>query len=235
MRSQCSFSKKKERAKDLAVRRFCNTNKGVLRQVKHECQRSPDVLRREAIDFINFVKPKVTAIDCCERFVINMDQTPVFFDMSPGKTLSQAGARTVHSRTSSSATLQVTVAVTVTASGEFLCPLVVFKGKPGARIKTREFPTFPPENLYVCQERAWMDERVMRMWVCLVLNPYVETAPGDIQLVLLLDSYRCHMMASIVNNIQDLGVEIVHIPGGCTGLCQPIDIGIGKPPQDPST
>jgi hypothetical protein len=60
-----------------------------------------------------------------------------------------------------------------------------------------------------------MDKHVMQMWVHLVLKPHDEMAPGGIQLpVLLLDSYRCHMMASIVNNIQDLGVEILHISGG---------------------
>jgi hypothetical protein len=69
----------------------------------------------------------------------------------------------------------------------------------------------------------------MQMWVCLVLKPHDETAPGDILPVLLLNSYRCHMMASVVNSIHDLKVEILHIPGGCMGLCQPIDIGIGKP------
>ncbi len=69
------------------------------------------------------------------------------------------------------------------------------------------------------------------MWVRLVLKPYVEMASGDVQPALLLDFYRgCHMMASIVNDVQDLGVEILHIPGGCTGLCQPpVNIGIGKP------
>lgn len=74
-----------------------------------------------------------------------------------------------------------------------------------------------------------MDERVMRSWIQLVLKPYVEGAPPGVQPVLFLDSFRCHMMASVVNNIQDLGVQIKTIPGGCTGLCQPIDIGIGKP------
>ena len=29
--------------------------------------------------------------------------------------------------------------------------------------------------------------------------------------------------------IQDLGVEIEHIPGGCTSWCQPEDIGVNKP------
>ena len=36
-------------------------------------------------------------------------------------------------------------------------------------------------------------------------------------------------MASVVNEIQALGVEVEHIPSGCTYLCQPVDIGINKP------
>jgi hypothetical protein len=34
--------------------------------------------------------------------------------------------------------------------------------------------------------------------------------------------------ASVANRIADLGVEVQHTPGSCTGLCQPIDVGIGK-------
>jgi hypothetical protein len=26
-----------------------------------------------------------------------------------------------------------------------------------------------------------------------------------------------------------MGIEVIHIPAGCTYLCQPIDIGIDKP------
>ena len=37
------------------------------------------------------------------------------------------------------------------------------------------------------------------------------------------------MMGRIVQAINDLGVQVEHIPGGCTGLCQPIDIGVCKP------
>ena len=69
----------------------------------------------------------------------------------------------------------------------------------------------------------------MKQWVQLVLKPYIEKAPEGVYPLLFLDSYRCHMMASIVNAIADLGVQVEHIPGGCTGLCQPIDVGIGKP------
>ena len=36
------------------------------------------------------------------------------------------------------------------------------------------------------------------------------------------------MMGTIVNHIQSLGTEVIHIPAGCTELCQPIDIGFNK-------
>ena len=37
------------------------------------------------------------------------------------------------------------------------------------------------------------------------------------------------MMASVTDVIAKLGIEIIHIPGGCTGLTQPLDVGINKP------
>ena len=67
------------------------------------------------------------------------------------------------------------------------------------------------------------------MWVDMVLKPYVDTAPEDVVPILFLDSYHCHMMNLVVNAIQDLGVQVEHIPGGYTSLCQPVDIGINKP------
>ena len=36
-------------------------------------------------------------------------------------------------------------------------------------------------------------------------------------------------MASVVQRIQKQGIKVIHIPSGCTGLCQPLDVGINKP------
>jgi hypothetical protein len=36
-------------------------------------------------------------------------------------------------------------------------------------------------------------------------------------------------MGSVVNRIQAMVIEVVHIPAGCTYLCQPINVGINKP------
>jgi hypothetical protein len=77
-----------------------------------------------------------------------------------------------------------------------------------------------------------MDERVMISWVDDMLKPYVATAPNHVIPLLILDSYRCHMMGLVVTRIQELGIEVKHIPGGCTSLCQPVDVGFNKPFKD---
>jgi len=110
-----------------------------------------------------------------------------------------------------------------------LQPLLVFKGEPNGRIVKNEFATYPEGVTYACQRNAWMDETVMLTWVDEILAPYVANAPEGIVPLLFLDSYRCHIMNSVVQRIQDLGVEVQHIPGGCTALCQPVDVGVNKP------
>jgi hypothetical protein len=37
------------------------------------------------------------------------------------------------------------------------------------------------------------------------------------------------MMGTVVARIQSLGMEVIHIPAGCTYLCQPVDVGINRP------
>ncbi len=71
----------------------------------------------------------------------------------------------------------------------------------------------------------------MLWWVDEILKPYLKCnpPPPGIMPIILLDAYQCHMMASVTNTIAELGIKIIHIPGGCTGLTQPLDVGINKP------
>jgi hypothetical protein len=87
------FRRKSARSKDQAVRRFLSTNRIVMWAVTHTCQRLPHQVREEALDFIRDVREKVVGENRSLKYIINMDQTPVFFDMSTGKTLSEAGKK----------------------------------------------------------------------------------------------------------------------------------------------
>ncbi len=122
------------------------------------------------------------------------------------------------------------MAVTNTVEGTLLPSTLVFKGTLNGRIATKEFRSgnYLTTHFYKCQEAAWMDKQVMIAWVNNVLAPYVATAPDHVLPILILDICRCHMMALVVQMIQELGVEVKHIPGGCTSLCQPVDVGFNK-------
>ena len=85
--------------------------------------------------------------------------------------------------------------------------IVLLLGKLNGKIVQHEFPTYPKGMIYACQDHAWMDKRVMLMWVNMVLKPYVDTAPENVVLLLFLDSHHCHMINSVVNAIQDIGLK----------------------------
>ena len=225
------FHEKSRDAQYHSARRFIRSQGLVFRLGTNESQRSPAQVAAEALDYIqNVARPKVSQEGGRHAdFILNMDQTPIPFTYNARKTLELVGRRTVHIRKSTGDTKRATFAMTVTASGKILKPVLIFKGARNGRIVQREFPNYGNDMIYLCQQNAWMDEEAMIVWVDQVLRPYIETAPAGILPILFLDSYRCHMMASVVGMIQDLGVEVEHIPGGCTSLCQPVDIGVNKP------
>jgi hypothetical protein len=225
------FRRKTRASKYAIICRFLESNNLVIRSKTHQAQKCRSEMEATGQDFITSIVPRLQEVGRDQQFIINMDQTPIFFSMTPKTTLQTRGSKTVSVRTSSDSTKRITVAVSVTASGSMLPPLLIFNAKPNGRVE-KELANFPPGANYAVQKNAWMDERVMLMWVEVILEPYIKTAPDGVRPILFLDSYRCHMMASVVQRVQDIGVEVIHIPGGCTGVCQPVDVGIGKPFKD---
>jgi hypothetical protein len=66
-----------------------------------------------------------------------------------------------------------------------------------------------------------MDEWCMLLWIDHIHGPYLVVNPPTpgIQPVILLDAYRCHMMALVITKISKLGIKVIHISGRYTGLC----------------
>jgi len=223
------MQQKSAMARYWVVRRFLKKHSIVHRMGTKVSQRPPGEVCQEAQEFQDFIRPMLQGPERDLHWIINMDQTPVFFSIHPKKNLEILGQKTVVIRTSTNDTRRATVALTITAAGDQLVPMVVYEGTKNGMIKKRELQHHHPTCIYETQENAWMDERLMLRWVEDVLAPYVALAPPGIIPIILLDSYRCHIMASVVNVIQDLGCEVVHIPGGCTGLVQPLDVGYNKP------
>ena len=69
-----------------------------------------------------------------------MDETSVFFDMVPEKSLVGKIQKTVTIRTSGAEKKQVTVVLTVAADGSILPPTIIFRGKTNQTVKAIEAP-----------------------------------------------------------------------------------------------
>jgi hypothetical protein len=220
------FFEKTSTTRLMCVLRFLFTNNLVHRVATHTAQRPPDEVHEDAKSHLVLAVPKCVGPTCDPRFVLNMDQTNSKLGNSPSHTINQRGACTINMRTGTDNSKHCTVALTVSASGKMLTPIVVYKGTRHGRIATHKIHDHPQGLKYVMQPKAWFDEATMLDWVDDVLKPYVATAPVGIIPILFLDSFKIHLLGSAA--IQGLSVELEIIPPGCTGLVQPIN-GINKP------
>ena len=160
---------------------------------------------------MDHIHPLVRGLHRCWTKVINMFQTPIF-SMNKKKMLKVVDCKMIYVRKLTSDTKCATITITITALGKTFTLLIIFKGALKSKIKREEFSTYPTDMLYQMQHNAWMDERVMIVWVENMLKPYFELMPENI-IPFFLDSYRCHIMGSIVNAIRKLGCKVQHIPG----------------------
>ena len=117
--------------------------------------------------------------------------------------------------------------VTIDASGQMLPSMLICKGATQGHI-AREFSTYPDHCNYPCQQKGCLDNEMMNKWFDLVLIPWQTKKAPSVIPRLNLDASCAHMMETIVNWIQSLGIEVIHIPAGCTYLCQAVDVGTNK-------
>ncbi|RHY17292.1 hypothetical protein DYB32_010544 [Aphanomyces invadans] len=196
------------------VYQFLRRNKLSIRRPTREGQKLSSTLDTTRNDFVASV---------CERFlpfgtlegldwdhVVNMDETPVFFEPKIHTTVARRGSKTVSVRTCSSNNPRITVCLAVTALGRKLPPFIVFKGVPGARIEAA-LPAILPDGVFAtCQKAAWMDEKSTELWVKKVWKQF---AQGSDSSLLILDDYKCHKQSKFTNMISDQGTELEIIPG----------------------
>ena len=92
----------------------------------------------------------------------NMDETPAFFDMVPSKCIAKKGDKECIVRSSGGEKKHLTVVLPATADGKMLPPMIILKGKTDQTIFNLNIPT---NFVVTTQEKAWMDDDLMQVWV----------------------------------------------------------------------
>jgi hypothetical protein len=210
----------------MCVSRILLKNNLVHRVATHTAQRPLEQVTKDAKGYLKLVVPKwCVGRTRDQRFMYNMDQTNTYFAHAPKTSINECGTHTINMHIGANDSKRCTVVCTITASGEIIKPMVIYAGTRGVRIATHELPQHPQDMHYAVQKKAWFDEVTMLEWVEKVLAPDVPKDPVGIIPVLFLDSFKVHLLGSVANAIQKLGIEIEYIPAGCTGL----DVGFNKP------
>ncbi|KAF0710562.1 Aste57867_5509 [Aphanomyces stellatus] len=85
--------------------------------------------------------------------IINVDETPVYYDSPPRKTLARIGASSKVNKSQKHAD-RLTAVLSIRSNGDKLPILFIVKGKPGGLVDKQEIPTYPEGHDYVVQENA---------------------------------------------------------------------------------
>ena len=85
-----------------------------------------------------------------------------------------------------------------------------------------------PEGFVIkTQEQAWMDERLMHVWVEEIWLKHTKAMSeklGFENSLLTFDAFSAHKTGEVQAKLIEKKSDILMIPPGCTSKCQPMDV-----------
>ncbi len=154
------------------------------------------------------------------KYIGNMDETPLWFDLPSNTTIDHKGAKTVSIRTTGHERSSFTVILGCMADGTKLPAVCIFKLK-----------NIPKENFLYgihirANEKGWANEKEI-LWqietVWTSRNPF-----GNSRSMLILDSFRNYIVDSVKNRLVEKNTNIAVIPDDCISKLQPLDVAVNK-------
>lgn len=212
--------------------RFMKRRGLTIRRVTHSGRKTrPELLALKdafvidvsAVLMAHFVDP-VTRLPL-RTAVYNMDQTAIFCTLGSKTTVEVIGKETVPAVCGGNDSWRCTVALTVSANGQMHAPHFVFKAEPGGEVE-KEVRAYALEEVatFSVQRNAWFDVRVMLEWIENCWQ-YIVSEPC----ILILDSFAVHKCDAVIEALARYGTAVKFVPPGCTGVAQPLDVGVMGP------
>ena len=148
--------------------------------------------------------------------VVNMDETALFLNMSPKRTINEKGDNTIMIKTLGQEKQRITILLSVSDEGDKLAPLVVFKGKPNGKICKNL-----NNNLYVkqkylfvrCNANGWCTKSIMNDYNYDIWEPYINKHIFDMgRGLLIFDNAPMYTGKDIENIFINKNKRLRYIP-----------------------
>jgi DDE superfamily endonuclease/Tc5 transposase DNA-binding domain len=207
-------------ASDPWVASFMARNGFSLRRRTNLTTLTDDVLVDRALSYMKFLKIHKPEMNM-DRTVL-MDETAIYFEDPRNQTVDQVGLRHIVIRSTGFASMRITAALAVTASGKKLPPLIIWKRTTRGAIERLG-------GCYVAfQQRAWVDQELLLQWLDWYFPPVITTSGQWV----VWDSMRAHIGKRVKQRCEEKDVKMAVIPGGLTPYLQAGDVGIYKSFKD---
>ena len=152
----------------------------------------------------------------------NMDESGFALDPKSMKTIHICGEKKPLSISSGSKS-QVTAIACVSATGQAIPPLIIWKRKTmTAEMAVGEIPG----TQYGFSENGWTNSILFDSWF---KKQFMRYAPASRPLILFLDGHSSHYCPDTINLAADNGIIIFTLPPNTTHLTQPLDKGVFGP------
>lgn len=204
---------------------FMRRNNYTIRCPTKIAQKLPAHYVDKIVSFQRFVIRRRTERDYAMCQIGNMDETPIRLDMLPHRTVNKMGDKTILIKSTGHDKSRYTCVLTVMADGSKLRPMLIFPRKTAPK------GNFPDEVIIHWNEKGWMDEEACKIWV----HKVWEQRPGGLRRhksLLVWDRFSAHLTESVYAAVKGVNTDMAVIPGGLTGILQPLDVSINKPFKD---
>jgi hypothetical protein len=170
---------------------------------------------------------------------INTDQTQMVYQQGTEKTWNETGAKQV-STVRQEEKRAFTLVPSISASGVVLPMQAIFMGKTQQSCPNRKAASFEEAQALGFQMLPsktltyWSTQETMRILVNTIIAPYFEKTKAELNLpssqcsVWKIDCWSVHKSAEFLGWLKKThkNIIVIFVPGGCTGIWQPLDVGI---------
>jgi hypothetical protein len=151
----------------------------------------------------------------------NIDETSLFLDPRKTKVIAPKGEKATRTQATSGREA-TTVMAGISAAGDRLPPLLIFKGK---KLQSTWRPVNPYKDMqFACSETGWMVTDIFNDWFNFFCT-YVTQRP----LLLVYDGHSTHINSTVIRKAISEDIRIIKLPPHTTDRLQPLDVVCFKP------
>ena len=173
------------------------------------------VVVRQYMDLLEEVMEKCNIRRAPER-IYNADETGIQLTMGAApKVFAGTGAKRVYRQVPSEKAETVSVMAAASATGSFIPPFVVYKGK---RHRPHFGAELPAGGVHTMNETGYFNKHVFLDW----LEHFNRHRPQG-ECLLVVDGHRSHVNLEVAERAEQLGINLMCLPANTTHELQPLD------------